>query len=567
MDQPHKPCAFPLLKDACFVLPDTFCIRSARAAALALLFVVFSVSSATAQDTAQAVLAELTRRADADAPLLAECDFVCKYRGESWTVHTRSFQASRTSVGGEDASPGYGIRAEPVEGLNVLFPSGAFTAIASSLDPTTLHRGTRDAAVRLLPSVMMDGVECKVLELSELPRAMHVGTHYPTPELEKATVTLYVHEGRIRRIAAQVTRKSTPGRPDAALFLETTPRYRHARTGAARPSGAPPVSQFTLTGAHAMVDSIAWSPDGKTVACMAFGAGCAMISVSTGKDLGPIPTPRRLQQVGFTPDGKYLVMPDPQEQRILYLDAATGKESKFVPVGDCNFLIISPDQSRALVWNRRDSRNRPRIVECSTGQTLCELPDVKSGTLQFSMDGKRFAELHGAQVTIRDAATGRELRSFASLCEQSEGPGSIRSWRMAFSPDSRLIAIGDASRGVSLYQLFDEEDHDPVRVYLYDAETGKLVQTLTGMNGAVRSLQFSPDGSLLAVGDADDRGEAPGENASVLLWASKNWKSLGAVAVQRQSEIAHMEFSQDSKFLATSAGRSTSVEIWSVPYP
>jgi WD40 repeat protein len=258
-------------------------------------------------------------------------------------------------------------------------------------------------------------------------------------------------------------------------------------------------------------------------------------------------------------------MPDQQEGRILYLHSATGKEAKSVPVGAYNIMVASPDLSRAVVWDRHSSQNRPRMVEYFTGRTLCELPAVKSGTIQFSRDGKLFAVLQDGRVMIKDASTGRDLYSFVSNCGQEEESDSEHSLRMAFSPDSRLIAIGDASPGVSIYQLFDAEEHEPVRVYIYEVETGKLLQTLTGMNGAVRALQFSPDGSLLAVGDSDDRGEAPGENAAVLLWETKSWKPLGAIAVQPQSAIAHMLFSPDGKSLATVGDRAPSVEVWPVP--
>ena len=82
-------------------------------------------------------------RADADIPIIGECDYVCKYGNASWTLHARSFSGVREQ-GGYPIGQAYGLRGDAAEGLDVLFPSGLFRAIVSRLDPVTLHWALRD---------------------------------------------------------------------------------------------------------------------------------------------------------------------------------------------------------------------------------------------------------------------------------------------------------------------------------------------------------------------------------------------------------------------------------------
>jgi WD40 repeat protein len=70
---------------------------------------------------------------------------------------------------------------------------------------------------------------------------------------------------------------------------------------------------------------------------------------------------------------------------------------------------------------------------------------------------------------------------------------------VAFSTDGMTIASGCKDTTIKLW----------------DAQTGKLRQTLTGPKNRLESLAFSPDGQVLASGSG-------GPEAIVWLWPMKN---------------------------------------------
>ena len=49
-------------------------------------------------------------------------------------------------------------------------------------------------------------------------------------------------------------------------------------------------------------------------------------------------------------------------------------------------------------------------------------------------------------------------------------------------------------------------------IKIWDAESGKLLRTLSGHTGRIESLAFSPDGKMLAIGGG-------GGDSSVKLWS------------------------------------------------
>jgi WD40 repeat protein len=97
----------------------------------------------------------------------------------------------------------------------------------------------------------------------------------------------------------------------------------------------------------------------------------------------------------------------------------------------------------------------------------------------------------------------------AKVVPLDEGAQSDHDFRLAWSPDSKLIACANVSQ----------------TVWVCDAETGARRQTLTGHSGG-HGLAWSPDGKLLAAADNDNKvavWKAGGDWRITQFWRPGNW--------------------------------------------
>jgi WD40 repeat protein len=109
--------------------------------------------------------------------------------------------------------------------------------------------------------------------------------------------------------------------------------------------------------------------------------------------------------------------------------------------------------------------------------------EVHLHAIQFTPDGKSLVGgFHNGTVCVWDVATGREKLRFR---HPVQGPTNI--W-IRVAPDGKLAATADYSG-------------TPVR--FWNVATGKQVGQFAGTLGLVEGMQFSPDGTLLAVSGTD----------------------------------------------------------------
>jgi WD40 repeat protein len=114
---------------------------------------------------------------------------------------------------------------------------------------------------------------------------------------------------------------------------------------------------------------------------------------------------------------------------------------------------------------------------------------------------------------------------------------------IAFSPDGRWIAAAATQFGTDIR----------------DARTGRLVKhlgvgDLTSVGDFSRSVTFSPDGSLLFVGQYDGTGR---------LFSTQTWKPVGRPLEAHTGRITFPEFTPDGRTLVTAAADGT-VVLWDV---
>jgi WD40 repeat protein/transcriptional regulator with XRE-family HTH domain len=152
----------------------------------------------------------------------------------------------------------------------------------------------------------------------------------------------------------------------------------------------------------------------------------------------------------------------------------------------------------------------------------------------FRPDGKQLATI-GADGTsiIWDANTGQERLRLPGTTK----PGDLYTeQRIAYSPDGKLLAACDSNQ-----------------LKIYDALSGELVRALSGHEGDVISIAFSPDGEYLATGGVD---------STVRIWDASNGEVLH-VLKGHAVEVGGLAFSPDRRLLLSSSEDAMLI-IWDV---
>jgi RNA polymerase sigma factor (sigma-70 family) len=247
---------------------------------------------------------------------------------------------------------------------------------------------------------------------------------------------------------------------------------------------------------RADVTGLAFAPDGKELALQAVGEATGLWDVATGKEL------RRLgdaadwgvgwaDAVAFSPDGRLLAASGTAADGVGTLrlwDVAGGREVRRVrgkARGSAAFAF-TPD-GRTLAWPAADGTLV--LEDAGTGKELrCLGAPTQSGylaALAFAPDGKRVVTAsYDRSVRLWDVEAGRELRELRPALLRAErplfgpiyaGPGGS----VAFAPDGRLLAAGDACGAVQVW----------------DAATGR--ELIAGHAGPVTALAVSADGRTL----------------------------------------------------------------------
>jgi WD40 repeat protein len=217
------------------------------------------------------------------------------------------------------------------------------------------------------------------------------------------------------------------------------------------------------------VSSVAFSPDGKRLAC---GSG--------GRDA----------------QGRVL----PGEAKVW--DAHSGREVLTLKghTGAVLSVAFSPD-SRRLASGSSDKT--VKVWDAQTGQQLLALKghEYAVNSVAFSPDGKHVASGSGGgyaqpgEVKVWDVSMSTEGRQTGGQQTLSLQGHTLAVTSVAFSPDGKRIASGAKESYIS---------GESGELKVWDAQTGRQTLELKGHTYGVTSVCFSPDGTRLAGGSEDE---------------------------------------------------------------
>ena len=222
---------------------------------------------------------------------------------------------------------------------------------------------------------------------------------------------------------------------------------------------------------------------------------------------------KRVESIAFSPDGRTLAVSSYGE--IVFWDAETGQhKTTLTGEGFFDRLLFSPD-GRTLAARNYNSQDEFGIyllnidttdIRKSTFRSIVTGHNRETTSIAFSPNGQTLASGHEHTVRLWDTTTG----GLKALCQGH--PYQLQVTSVAFSPNGDTLA----SLSISI-QNFDGK----AEILLWDATTGKYQTTIKGHSKALSNkrpsehsggIVFSPNGEVLISGSLD---------GTVRLWNPK----------------------------------------------
>ena len=222
----------------------------------------------------------------------------------------------------------------------------------------------------------------------------------------------------------------------------------------------------------------------------------------------------------FSPDGTLLTYGTSYGWTVV-ADVRSGKDVRAWPLGGDlpGSICVSPDMtrvaSRPQSFGRATVSSPIQLWDFTTGKELNKITGPLAGTsgqLIFSPDSRTIIDIpnirtmQGTPIFVGEVATGQPRLVFPPAGAASP---QTRIEPITYSPDGRRLAFAENALGIISPAQRGQEGSPRYAIRVIDLPSGTCSAALTGHEGQIKALAFSPDGKLLASGSND---------TTALLW-------------------------------------------------
>ncbi|MFJ2830431.1 hypothetical protein ACIPC1_23190 [Streptomyces sp. NPDC087263] len=282
----------------------------------------------------------------------------------------------------------------------------------------------------------------------------------------------------------------------------------------------------TLTGRRDFIRSVTFSPDGHTLAAAGNDGTVWLWDVTDPRNARRLtviePHAGEVASASFSPDGRTLATAGVQTVRLW--DVTDRNNPRALArlggyMGSAGTAVFSPDgrtlatggNKKSMLWDITDPR-RPSALDFAFASDSVPAH-------AFSPDGRILATVNTANNTVRllDMTDLRHPRQLALLTGYTRVVYTV-----AFTPDGRRLATGDADRKARVWDVGDPRQPEELA-------------NLTGNELDVPTVVFSPDGHTLATG---------GNDHTVRLWETDIDRATARVCALAHPPITRTEWEQ-----------------------